>query len=213
MNATITQEKAAYLLEFDPEDHIYYVNGERKISTTQVLKLSGVVDDRWYNEHVRWRGSEVHRVTAALDRGEPKVPGTAVEIEPRFLSYVTAWERFKIERKFRPVMIERMLYDAALDVCGTLDRVGFFEGNDQQINVLIDLKTSESGHIPKWVGLQTASYGHALDPKALWRRMAVILLPDGTYKVEPYPVDTYMKHVADFQTLVQSLRVLEEYGN
>ena len=203
MNAT--PQAAKHLLEFDAERHVYYVDGEAKMSTTQILKASGVVDDRWYNEEVRWRGSEVHAVTAARDKSENP------PVMQKFMPYVLAWEHFKVERKFKPVMVEKQLYDESLDTCGTLDRLGCFE--DGKIDVIIDLKTSESGNIPKWVALQTASYGHALDPKALWRRMAVILMPDATFRVEPYPIDTYLKDVAAFQTLVQSLRVRKEYGN
>lgn len=196
---------ADYLLEFDVVNHRYFVNGEIKISTTQVLKRGGVVDDRWYTEEHRWRGSVVHQATADEDTGK------IAKFDPKYVGYFNAWKLFKKERQFRPVMVEKVLYDPILDTCGTLDRVGCF--NNGPIDVLLDLKTSESGQIPKWVALQTASYGHALDPKAIWRRMAVVLLPDGTYRVVSYPATDYQKHVADFQTLARAVHVQDEYGN
>ncbi len=35
-------------LSFDPETHQYWVDGEKVLSVTQVLKAAGLVDDRWY---------------------------------------------------------------------------------------------------------------------------------------------------------------------
>lgn len=196
---------AEHLIEFDAESHLYYVDGERKISTTQVLKRGGVVDDRWYTELHRWRGGQVHLATAAEDTGN--IP----KLEPQYLPFLLAWRKFKTERKFRPVMVEQIVYDDLLDTCGTLDRLGCFDNG--LADVLIDLKTSNTGQIPAWVALQTASYGHALDPKAIYRRMAVVLMPDATFRVEPYPADTYLKHVRDYQALVHAVRVQDEYGN
>lgn len=196
---------AEYLIEFAPDTHTYFVNGERKVSVTQILKRGGVVDDRFYTEQHRWRGSQVHLATAAEDQGQ------IAKFEPMYLGYVQAWRKFKVERKFRPALVEKVVYDQLLDTCGTLDRLGCF--GEGQIDVLIDLKTSNSGQIPAWVALQTAAYGHALNPKVIYRRMAVVLMPDGTFRVEPYPADTYLKHIADYQALVQAVRVQDEYGN
>lgn len=194
-----------YLIEFDAENHVYYVNGEHKLSTTQILKLGGVVDDQWYTEEHRWRGSVVHNATADNDTAK------LMKFEPQYAGYVNAWLKFRKERKFRPVMVEKIVYDPLLDTCGTLDRLGCFENGP--IDVLIDLKTSNSGVIPKWVALQTVSYAHALDAKVIFRRMAVVLMPDGSYRVEPYPADTYQKHLAAWQTLVNAVRVQRDYGN
>jgi hypothetical protein len=194
-----------YLIEFDEAEHIYYVNGERKASVTQMLKAGGVVNDQWYTEQHRWRGSVVHKATADEDSGK------IAKFDPQFGGFFKAWQTFKKERKFRPAMVEKIVYDPILDICGTLDRLGCFESGP--IDVLIDLKTSNSGVIPAWVALQTVAYGHALDPKAIYRRMAVVLMPDGTYRVDPYPADTYQKHMADWQTLVRAVGVQREYGN
>lgn len=197
---------AEYLIEFAEEQHFYFVNGERKLSTTQVLVESGVIDLQWFNEYVRWRGSTAHAVIKDCLSGNR---GSLKKADGKIVPYVEAALKFCKDRKFTPARVEHRMYDSILDICGTLDALGCINGG--AIDTIVDWKTNDHGQIGSWVKLQTASYGHMLDPKAIFRRLGVILGGDGDYCVEPYTADTYLEHVNDFQALLAGIRTREKY--
>ena len=195
-----------HLIEFAEEGHVYYVDGESKLSTTQVLVQAGVIDLQWFNEYVRWRGSTAHAVIKDCLSGKPNAVKKA---DDKIRPYVEAALKFCKERKFTPARVEHRMYDEQLDICGTLDAFGCLNGG--AIDTVVDWKTNNHGQIGPWVALQTASYGHMLDPKAIFRRLGVILGGDGSYQVESYTADTYLEHVTDFQALLRGIRTREKY--
>ena len=57
------------LVPFDREKHEYRAGGRQLFGVTTVLKRAGIVDDEWWNEQARDRGSKVHDAIQFLDEG------------------------------------------------------------------------------------------------------------------------------------------------
>lgn len=164
---------------FDPETHQYFIDDERVPSVTEILEGVGIIDKRWYTEKGRDRGSAVHVATQYLDEEDLDWSTVGPEIEP----YVRAYELFKEETKFQPVLIETSVFNREHRYGGTLDRTGILDGE----KVLIDIKT---GAPSKWAALQTAGYEICLEERHA--RKVLQLKPNGKYKLRDYnnPEDT-----------------------
>ncbi len=181
-------------MEFDAETHTYFVDGEVVPSVTQVLKNAGLVDDRWFTEFGRWRGSAVHKATHYFDEGDMD----RRTLDPIVKPFVADWKTFRDSTGFTPTLIEKPLYDSIYNFCGTPDRRGFFlGGRAEDSNEVIDIKTYPGGKAPWWTRLQLAAYGRLLDPCKIFRRYAVVLTGEGP-NVEEYSVDSYLNDVNDF---------------
>lgn len=199
--ATVVQP--GYYMEFDPETHTYFVDGVETVSVTQVLKLAGFVDDTWFTEFGRWRGSAVHKATHYFDEGDID----RRTLDPVVKPFVADWKSFREQTGFTPTLIEQPAYDSMYGFCGTPDRRGYFMGGKaEDSNVLIDIKTYPSGQIPWWVRLQLAGYGRLLDPRRVFHRYAVILTGDGP-KVEEFSTENYLNDVNDFLAAVRVARL------
>lgn len=102
------------------------------------------------------RGSKVHAMTEAYDRGETVSLLTAGD---DLAMGVTEWNMFEKYAEFRnkypglvPLHIEQNFVNAELGFGGTVDRVFSFNGK----NYLIDIKTSSMVHAHYW--LQLSAY-------------------------------------------------------
>lgn len=192
-----------YFMEFDAENHVYYVNGEVVPSVTQILKEAGLVDTTWFTEFGRWRGSAVHKATHYFDEGDMD----RRTLDPVVKPFVADWKRFREDTGFTPTLIEKPLYEPIYGYCGTPDRRGYFlGGKPEDSNEVIDLKTYPGGKAPWWTRLQLAAYGRMLDRTRIFRRYAVVLTGDGP-KVEEYPVETYVQDRDDFFACVRVARL------
>lgn len=189
-------EQANPYVEFDEAGHRYFVNGREAISVTQGLHKAGLIDDRWFTEYSRWRGSEVHRYTMIEDRrGTPLdlrgVPGP-------LRGYLKAARQYKrdchIDQwdliEFRVVCLSPLY-------AGTLDRA--------LKRTIRDYKTNRAGNVAPWCRIQTALYGHALRPGYWWERHGVCLMPDGRYNIEIYPASNFKRDLAEgFEALTKA---------
>lgn len=202
--ATPVQQQPQHYIELDPETHTYYVDGEPEIGVTSVLHANGLIDDRWYTEYGRWRGSAVHKATHYFDDGDID----RRTLDPAIKPFVADWKKFRDDTGFTPTLIEVPLYDPLHRYCGTPDRVGYFGWNKESkdSNVLLDLKAYPNGQIPEWVRYQMAAYGRLVDPKKVFHRFAVQLTGDGP-KIESYPTDSYVDDVNDFLACVRVARL------
>jgi hypothetical protein len=105
---------------FDPNTHIYRIGDKTVPSVTQVLSEIGWVDKTWFTPDGAARGTEVHRVLAAIDRGEE------CSYDADLDGYVKAWEKFKLAGSlFGPCWpcLETPLYSSTYGLAGTIDRV------------------------------------------------------------------------------------------
>ena len=140
---------------FDPERHLYVVEGRPVPSVTQVLHAAGLGAD--YSmvppgvlERKRVIGEYVHRATQYLDEGCLDLETVDPEVHP----YLSAYERFLAESGFRPQLIEHRLVSRVAGILcgGTVDRVGLMNGKPW----LIDLKCVD--RLYPGFALQTAGY-------------------------------------------------------
>ena len=193
-------------VEFDEAGHRYFINGREVPSVTQVLHKAGHIDDRWFDEYSRWRGSTVHHLTMIEDRaGKPLDLRT---IKPELRGYIKAARRYKLDYGIGTYHLVEHRVVCTFDppYAGTLDRVRQAENNRVidgnyilgQRFILIDYKTNKAGYVAPWCRMQTAAYGHALRPGYWWERHGVCLRPDGRYNCEIYPASTFKRDLSDF---------------
>ncbi len=160
-------------VHFDEATHTYTVAGQVVPSVTQVLKSAGVVDDRWFNDDARTRGTTVAIAIELHSKGELR------SIPDGYRCYVDAWEKFLAETGFVPFEVEKVVYNGPLGYAGKLDAEGHIPGAARRL--IIDVKTGcDVPHYP----LQTAGYNLAED--GLHERWCVFLQPNGTYAIRQH---------------------------
>lgn len=198
------------LIEFDPAGHRYYVDGELAPSVTQVIKDAGMIDGRFFTEYHRWRGSAAHEAIATWNKAG-KIDRRTVD--PKIRPYLEAAIDWQESVKFKPLYVEHRMYDPIFNVCGTADAIGYFEGESKLQLVFVDWKTNDwkQGQLTsKW---QLSAYGHAFNPKEIYRRIEVVLGPDGKAgPVNSFPIDTYIADVNSFSALTIVARLRRENG-
>lgn len=167
-------ETTAPTLRFDPVAHRYTLGNREFISVTTALKEAGLVDERWYDEASRDRGTYVHRALHLLDQGKLAEPA----VEPAYAGYVLAYRQFRALTA--PVWShhEHAVYDEVYGYAGTMDRAGILQSNNTR--VILDIKT---GAVPPWVGAQLAAYRRCLPDAHRYMRVALHLRADGSFAV------------------------------
>lgn len=211
MSTTPTPAPIHRLVEFDPQGHRYYVDGELVPSVTQVIKDAGMIDDRFFTEYHRWRGSAAHEAIATWNRAGNIDRRT---VDPKIRPYLEAAIKWMKDTGFMPMFTEHRMYDPIFNVCGTADMIGYFKTNGKPlVNVFADWKSNDwnQGQLTsKW---QLAAYGHAYNPKEIFERIEIVIGPDGNYgPVNSFPVDTYQRHVDEFLALSITARLRREGG-
>ena len=164
------------LIERDA-NHKYTIDDQPVPGVSEILQGVGYVDSRHFNAESRRRGTHVHIVTAAWDRGD-LVMGQVHRLGLDYtLPYLEAWKKFRNDTGFVPTEIECVVGHPTLMYAGTLDRLGDWDGE----RVLVDIKTGgpEPCH-----GVQTKAYAEPVSP--LLPRFGVYLSDDGKYKVHEY---------------------------
>jgi hypothetical protein len=163
-------------LIFDPETHIYCLDGFPVPSVTQVLSESGLIDTRWFQDYHRWRGSAVHLACWYFDQDDLDESTVPDELN----GYLDAYRRFKAEQDFVIETIEAKRVHRQFGYAGTVDRTGLFEGKA----TVLDLKTGAP--VPAY-RIQLAAYCFLMEQP--WqRRLNLQLSKDGTYKMHEYPL-------------------------
>lgn len=161
-------------LQFVEAEHRYFLDDQELPSVTTVLKAAGLVDDRFYTEEARTRGSYVHLACQLLDEGDLD----RATLDPIVAPYVAAYEQFLAVARPQWTHIEHRVCDAVYGYAGTLDRAGTLNGE----LMLVDIK---SGSVPPFVGPQTAAYRRCLSEPYRYRRAALHLRDDGSFSLEP----------------------------
>lgn len=177
------------VLHFDSELHQYTIDGVVLPSVTGVLSDVGVIDYSYLPLSVREmalkRGQAVHLATQYADQNE-------LGRVPEWLTgYVDAWQRFRENTGFLPELIEHRSYHTLYRYAGTLDRTGSIGGSV----VILDLKTNDA---PWWVRIQLAAYAAFFESPRKYRRIAVELHEDGTYRMEEFASREWQRDFDDF---------------
>lgn len=173
---------------FDESTHTYRDrDGKRIISVTQVLASVGFVNYDFVKESVleykSSLGTCVHTACQFLDENDDLDWDT---LAPEAVPYVVAYEKFKEDLQFTPTLIE---HRGVVSLAGTLigfqvDRVGMCG----QFPCIVDLKcvTQESEAVKFQVALYEECLkvqGHKPEGQPWWKRFALQLRPDSTYRV------------------------------
>lgn len=167
-------------LDFDPILHAYSRGGVAVPGVTSVLESVGIIDYGMIPDGARMmaleRGRFVHSLCQYNDDGDLDIS----TVDERLLGYFNAWLRFRSDTNFAPSLIEHRGYCETYNYGGTLDRSGIMPGKS---DILLDIKTTCA---PYWTAFQTAAYCNFFEKPARFRRMAVALHGDGTYKISEY---------------------------
>ncbi len=155
-------------LVFDKENHLYFLDGRIVPSVTEILKKSGIIDDRFFKEGSAEKGTRIHELCEQIAKGE----------EPdEENGYTKAFRKFLFDTKIEPVEIESSYY-SELDFAGTMDIVALF----RRELVIIDIKT---GGRQEWWPLQLAGYSKLIDNNDI-RRFSLEIKNTEKYKFTEY---------------------------
>lgn len=170
-------------LFFDPEEHIYLVDGQEVVSITTVLNYLSDTEYKKVNpailEQAAKRGTAVHEYCELID-----YDAMPEYIEGDLVGYIQAYLSFI--RDYRPMweQVEVTVYCESKGYIGTLDRAGLIDGKQ----TIVDIKTLASPtKMNKFtVSIQTAAYAVARAETfgiQTDRRYALYLNKDGEYNL------------------------------
>jgi hypothetical protein len=144
------------MLEFVPETHTYWWDGEWVPSVTSIIQAARLVDDTHFTAFARDRGTAIHAaieydIAGDLDEGT---------VDQWCLPYVEQFRHFRADTKIRILRSECRVYSKKYRYAGTFDLYGVVNGK----RIIIDIKT---GTVPRTVGMQTAAYFQAAKEQRL----------------------------------------------
>lgn len=196
------------LIVMDEASHVYtHRDGHRPPSVTQVLgqvkPWLGMFDRVSTSalEHARQRGSQVHRATHYLDEGDLDWD----TVDPVIVPYLQAWERFKREKRFLPILMETLVYHPTYGYAGTFDRIGTADCGDGTAPCMVDIKTGDgsmagpqlAAYVEAWRAMQGDAFPGAV-PRHRW---TVQLHDTGRYSI------TEHKSREDFKVFLAALQL------
>lgn len=199
-------------VRFEPIEHRYFIepSGEELPGVTRALEECGLTDFSMVPRHIleaaQERGTQVHNALHYLDDGELD----RATLTDEMAGYVDAYERFKREMRFEPLLVEKFVHNLAYRWAGRLDRVGLLEtkhgGGDL---VVVDFK---SGMVVPGHRCQLAAYTSALPEPKKYRRMTLELDSDGTYKAHEYDPQSYGNDLNTFHAAVAIWHWKHDHG-
>lgn len=158
---------------YNDELHEYRVEGKIVPSVTQIISAAGLIDNSFFTEAARARGTYIH--TAILyylqdDLVEDSIPD-------EYKGYMNAFKQFMVDTLCKPLinMCEVPVFNELF--AGTPDIICTLKGWES----IVDVKTGAESPI---TGIQTAAYERLLD-KSL-KRYGLYLKNTGKYKLVPY---------------------------
>ena len=183
-------------LIFDGSDgrHAYMLDGAQAPSVTQVIAAAGLIQldhiPSFILDQAKARGTAVHQLVHYDNEGDLDESS----IDPRWRGYLEGWRAYRTERQATILLCEHRLASRRHQVAGTLDCLCTIAGEGW----LLDFATGDPADVAK--DLQTAAYlGLALEWAAEdpvldatlrqhphWRRGAVRLLADGSFRMVEY---------------------------
>lgn len=187
---------------YTDEDHRYTDPAGNVISSvTQIIGDYWPIDRRFYAASGTRRGSDVHTVTAMMDRGGLTATEAAVGDESQ-VGYLKGWEQYRRDTHYVADWVEQPFICDELDYAGTVDRL-FRAGPDYHV---VDIKT---GAPESWHELQQGAYALAaiFAGYNVTSISSVYLRESGSYRIEVNNLD---RAVAAWKHLIGWRRYREE---
>lgn len=183
---------------FDARTHEYIAldTGEVLPHITGMLLATGRINDAWFTQDGRERGSAVHKLTADYDMGALDVADCASRYRDRLLGYVGFSERVKPE----VLTVEEAIVHPVHRYAGRPDRVVKIGG----VVGILEIKT---GAFEELHCLQTAlqailvAADHCLKPEDLGR-WVLYLRDKGKFKLESHKATA--RDFADARSVIRS---------
>jgi len=175
---------------FDPEHHVYQLDGKVLPGVTSVLQAVGIIDIRWFTAQRREEGHAIHLACQLYDEGDLDPESVDPAIQP----YLEAHIAYRRDIGQIPDILEWPLANTALGYCGTPDGVTFGKA-------LEDIK---SGAYEPWHRVQAAAYAYLLPEPMSVERRAVYLHGDGRYSTRTFPKAELW---GDFNTFQSALNI------
>ncbi len=189
-------------LTFDRETHIYRLADRVLPSVTEILRGSGIVDDRWFTSAGTWRGSAVHMACWFDDQNDLD----EAALDPALPGYVEAYRKFRADTEFEATDIETPVYNDLLGYAGTPDRIGKL---GQKRLCLLDIKSGASSKVTRY---QTVAYVACLASPRKYTRMEVRLQPNGKYFLQVYEPKDFDRDFQKLQAIVVMFHLRRELG-
>lgn len=182
-------------LTFDQPTHTYRLNGKKIDSVTQVMKLGGLIDDTWFTEFGKIRGTAVHEavlfdIQCDLDLNS---------INEKIKGYVEGWFNFKRDSGISPIkeLCEKRMYHPLYQYTGTPDIFCRLNGR----YAVVDVKTGDTST----AAVQTAAYAEFPVLKGyVPDRFSLRLFPNAKYKLNHH------NDRKDFLTFLQCLGMVKK---
>lgn len=194
------------LLDFDPVNHLYKLNGSAIPSVTQLMKplsqkaYDGI--DPAIMDAAAARGTAVH------EAAEFYALYGVCECPEEYAGYMEAYKAWFSEHKVLPIYTEQMLYHTSLLYAGTIDLIADIEGKI----TLVDYKTTRTIK-DMLTRVQLEAYARMFEThgEKIQQKAILQLKPDGTYEFR-----TYKMHDVEawdvFTSLIKIRAYTEKYG-
>lgn len=184
------------MLSFDKQAHVYKWGDKVIPSVTQILKGVGIIEDKFYTDDAREKGTYVHAVLEMIDRN----PDKRIDYDESVSGYVKAWGDFKRDNVDEILEIEKPMFFDDYLFAGTLDRIVKLKNVG---NAVIDIKTGAS---QRWHELQTAGYELLAFDKQTTPRACVYLSEDGRYQIKRH------QFMSDFRVFMSAVSIFKWKG-
>ena len=169
-------------ITIDEATHVYCVDGRKLPGITSRLKANSMIDDEWFTEESRQRGTAVHLATQYEDDGGLDMSS----VDSRLHGYILAWTRWKDEMRVTFAGPPEML--VACPDLGYATRIDRVIRSVTGHTTVVNLKTG----VPlPWHPIQLAgellAYCRTTGERLTrTTRASVYLKADGSYKWQPY---------------------------
>ena len=163
------------LTELTQRGEEFFQQGVKMPRLTEIMQDLGIVDYSKIPKDTRnWamdRGSKVHKTCELWDLGTLRVE----TLDERLVPYLDGWQRAVEVLRLTFTHIEVRMVNETYWYCCKPDRVGAADGEP----AVIEIKT---GEVPWWVGMQLSAQAACMPDGHTYRRIAIGLPGDGTYK-------------------------------
>lgn len=167
---------------FDSYKHEYFVDGIKIPSVSEILKTTGIVDDKFFNEKSASYGKFIHSMLEHYDNSELDED----YLKEKDFNILTQYKKFLSDFQIDIIEVEKKIFNKEYFYAGTYDRLAVSQKTGHMF--LIDIKT---GSVAKSHAIQLAAYAMCINFPVV--RIG-LYLTESSYKVRKFE-DEGDKHI------------------